>query len=58
MEKSKTMSAVILPKRPGLFRYSSWDAIPVFFAIVHFAYLVSMYLVFARAHLPWPRRLR
>lgn len=44
---------IILPKKPGLFRYSNRDAIPVFFALVHLAYLVGMFLVFTRVHLAW-----
>lgn len=47
------MPSVILPKKPGLFRYSNWDAVPVLFAFVHLAYLASMYVVFTRVHLPW-----
>ena len=42
--------SLILPKRAGLFRYSRWDAVPALFAVVHAAYLVSMYLVFAHLH--------
>jgi len=42
----------ILPKKPGLFRYSAWDAVPVAFAVVHLCYLVALYLVFAHVHAP------
>lgn len=42
----------ILPKKPGLFRYSAWDAVPVMFGLVHMAYLFGMYVVFTRVHLP------
>src|ERR1700729_2600054 len=45
--------SLILPKRPGLFRYSWWDAVPALFSVVHAAYLVGMYLVFTRLHLAW-----
>ena len=47
------MSTFILPKRPGLFRYSRWDAVPVVMAVVHLIYIVAMYLVFAHVHLAW-----
>ena len=47
------MSSVVLPKKPGLFRYSNRDAIPVAFALVHLFYLVSMYLVFTYYHASW-----
>ncbi len=46
------MPSVILPKRTGLFRYSSWDGVPVLFAFVHLAYIVSLYLAFTRLRLP------
>jgi len=42
----------ILPKKPGVFRYSAWDAVPVLLAVVHFLYLVSMFLVFTFLHVP------
>src|SRR5512132_541023 len=42
----------ILPKKSGLFRYSTLDAIPVLFALLHLAYLASLYVVFTRVHLP------
>ncbi|MBF5040275.1 fatty acid desaturase [Methylophilus sp. 13] len=38
--------------KPGfLFAYSYWDVIPVVFGILHFAYLIGMFLWFDR--LPW-----
>src|SRR5580693_9137009 len=43
----------ILPKKTGLFRYSAWDAVPVAFAFIHLFYIVTMYVVFKRVHLPW-----
>jgi fatty acid desaturase len=47
----------ILPKKAGLFRYSAWDAVPVFFGIVHLCYIPAMYLVFTRVHLPLAAKL-
>lgn len=46
------MISPILPKKPGLFRYSNWDAVPVFFGLLHAAYLFSLYWVFTHVHLP------
>jgi fatty acid desaturase len=48
------MSAIptILPKKPGLFRYSPWDAVPVVLAVAHLLYIVAMFAVFAHLHLP------
>lgn len=43
----------ILPKKPGLFRYSNWDAVPVLFGVIHLVYLIGMYVVFTYVHLPW-----
>ncbi len=48
---------IILPKRRGLFRYSTWDAVPVVLALVHLAYLVSLYVVFTRVHMPLKQKL-
>jgi fatty acid desaturase len=45
--------SLILPKRPGLFRYSWWDAVPALFSVLHAGYLVGMYLIFARVHVAW-----
>jgi fatty acid desaturase len=45
--------SLILPKRPGLFRYSWWDAVPAAFAIVHAAYLIGWYLLFTHLHAAW-----
>jgi fatty acid desaturase len=42
----------ILPKKPGLFRYSVWDAVPVAFAVVHLLYMAALYVVFAHVHAP------
>jgi fatty acid desaturase len=48
----------ILPKKPGLFRYSRWDAVPVAMAVVHLLYLIGLYLAFSHLRLPpaakWP----
>ena len=43
--------SVILPKKPGLFRYSIWDLVPVMFGFVHLAYLILLYVVFTHVHL-------
>jgi fatty acid desaturase len=48
---------VILPKKPGLFRYSPWDSIPVLLAIAHLLYIVAMYFAFTRLPLPLLARL-
>jgi fatty acid desaturase len=45
------MTQIILPKRPGLFRYSNWDIVPVLFAVVHLLYIFAMYWVFTHVHL-------
>src|SRR5438270_13978972 len=50
------MNEIILPKKSGLFRYSAWDAIPVLLALLHLTYLLSLYVVFTRVHLPWPAK--
>ena len=42
----------ILPRKPGLFRYSWWDAVPASFAVVHLIYLVSFYCAFTYLRLP------
>jgi fatty acid desaturase len=47
---------IILPRKPGLFRYSAWDAVPVLLGCVHLAYLISLYFVFTRVHLSWPAK--
>src|ERR1700677_1098439 len=51
-------TTIILPKKPGLFRYSPWDAIPVFFAVVHLLYIAAFYLAFTHLGLTpalkWP----
>ena len=36
------MATIILPRKPGLLRYSNRDAIPVAFGIIHLCYLVSL----------------
>ena len=45
--------STILPKKPGLFRYSAWDAIPVAFGVVHLLYVSAMYGAFTYLHLRW-----
>jgi len=45
--------SIILPKRPGVFRYSAWDAIPVAFGIVHLLYVIGMFLTFTYLKLRW-----
>ena len=45
--------STILPKKPGLFRYSAWDAIPVAFGLVHLLYVIAMYWAFTYLHLRW-----
>jgi fatty acid desaturase len=42
-----------LPRRTPrfLFQYTWWDVVPVFFGLLHGAYLLSMFLLFKRA--PW-----
>jgi fatty acid desaturase len=48
---------VIVPKKPGLFRYSAWDAIPVAFGLVHLFYVIAMFLTFTHLHLRWQFKL-
>jgi fatty acid desaturase len=50
-------TSTILPRKPGLFRYSRWDAVPVLMAVVHLLYLFAMYAAFTRLHLPLPARI-
>jgi fatty acid desaturase len=50
--KTVMETATILPKKPGIFRYSRWDAVPVLLGIVHLLYIASMYLVFTHLRLP------
>ena len=52
MEHAESHSSVTRTSTNSrLFAYSRWDAVPVFFGIVHFAYLVLMFVVFPYA--PW-----
>jgi fatty acid desaturase len=51
-------TTIILPKKPGIFRYSRWDIVPVALAVIHLLYVAAFFCAFTYLHLPgilkWP----